>query len=91
MTKRHLQRELVGLWARVGIPVAEDERAMLLGWEVMLPSWKINDARRERVIRIWIATTWDDPRVCGECCRSALADRVLHGMTPACAGNVLPD
>jgi hypothetical protein len=45
VTEHHLQAELARLWAGEGIPGGPSERIMLLGWEVMLPSWRINDAR----------------------------------------------
>lgn len=44
VTEHHLQVELTRLWAREGIPAGTSDRIMLLGWEVMLPSWRINDA-----------------------------------------------
>lgn len=43
MTEHQLQRELAQVWAGTGIPTPE--RIMLLGREVMLPSWRINDAK----------------------------------------------
>ena len=45
VTEHHLQAELARRWAMEGIPGGPCERTMLLGWEVMLPSWRINDAR----------------------------------------------
>lgn len=45
MTEHHLQAKLARLWARDGIPGGPNDRIMLLGWEAMLPTWRINDAR----------------------------------------------
>lgn len=53
VTEHHLQVELTRLWAREGIPGGPSDRIMLLGWEVMLPSWRINDARLQ----------WSEPSV----------------------------
>lgn len=43
MNEWQLQKELTTLWASEGL-VVDGERCMLIAWEVMVPSWRINDA-----------------------------------------------
>lgn len=44
-TEHHLQKLLTARWLSAGIPIGE-EVLTLVAWEVMLPSWRINDAHR---------------------------------------------
>ena len=43
-TEWELQERLTAMWSQDGV-VIDGERHMLVAWEVMAPSWKINDAR----------------------------------------------
>jgi hypothetical protein len=43
MTEWHLQNQLTPIWMLNGISIG-NERLLLAAWEVMTPSWKINDA-----------------------------------------------
>lgn len=44
LTEHQLQKWLTSHWLLEGIPLA-DGTATLIAWEVMLPDWRINDAR----------------------------------------------
>lgn len=52
MTEWHLQKQLTSAWIRNGISI-DDNRLFLAAWEVMTPSWKINDA----------AKRWGEPAI----------------------------
>lgn len=52
MTEWQLQHALTNHWATSGVKHG-DERLMLVAWEVMFPSWKINDAGHE----------WNEPSI----------------------------
>lgn len=43
LTEWQLQERLTELWSREGVEI-DGERHMLVAWEVMAPSWRINDA-----------------------------------------------
>jgi len=43
-TEWELQKSLTSRWSREGVEI-DGERHMLVAWEVMAPSWRINDAR----------------------------------------------